>query len=206
MFIRNDSNKLLWIATFYGVYLFRMKGVTRFLLETVQVVVFSISIFLFIYFLVLQPHKIRGASMEPNFHENEYLLTDKVSYRFGEPSRGDVVVFKASTGQDFIKRIIALPGEEIEIRNNTIFVNGVAISEEYIPENFQTATGQFLAQNQPIIVPDDYYFVLGDNRSHSLDSRTFGFVNRGDISGKAFFVYWPPADVGVIEAAEYSLN
>jgi len=178
-----------------------MRGLTHFILETVQVVVFSISIFLFIYFLVLQPHKIRGASMEPNFQENQYLLTDKVSYRLGEPARGDVVVFRASTGQDFIKRVIALPGETVEVKGGEVHINGKPLNEPYLPREVITQTGQFLEKNQPITVPDNFYFVLGDNRDHSLDSRSFGFVSKEDISGKAFFVYWPPANAGVIQAA-----
>src|SRR3990172_9585517 len=104
-----------------------------FFLDIIEVVVFAIAIFLFLYLLVLQPHKIKGASMEPNFHNGEYLLTDKVSYRFGEPERGDVIVFEAppDESEEFIKRIIALPGEKMSIRDGRVFINGQRLNEAY---------------------------------------------------------------------------
>ena len=103
-----------------------LKRLWAFFLDIVEVVVFAIAIFLFVYLLILQPHKIKGASMEPNYHSGEYLLTEKVSYRFNEPERGDIVVFEAPTknSEEFIKRIVGLPGESISIVDSTFFVNG----------------------------------------------------------------------------------
>jgi len=176
-----------------------------FVFETAQVLVLAFSIFLFVYLLIMQPHKIQGASMEPNFYENEYLLTDKLSYRFGEPQRGDVVVFKAPPQfrDEYIKRILGLPGDTIEIINNELFVNKKPVEEPYLTQNTITSAGQFLSEDKVLTVPENSYFVLGDNRSHSLDSRSFGFVTRDKITGKAWFIYWPPQNFGSIRAANY---
>lgn len=180
------------------------RRILSFLFEIAQVLVLAFSIFLFVYLLVVQPHKIQGDSMEPNFHENEYLLTDKLSYRFGEPKRGDVIVFRAppSFRDEYIKRIMAVPGDKVEIINNKLFVNEQAVREEFLPEGTITSPGQFLTEDKEIMVPEDAYFVMGDNRSHSLDSRSFGFVSKDKITGRAWFVYWPPQNFGVIEAAD----
>jgi len=178
-----------------------IKQLGAFFLEIIEIVVFAISIFLFLYLLILQPHKIKGSSMEPNFHDGEYLLTDKISYRFNEPRRGDVVVFKAPPDfkEEFIKRIIALPGETISINDNKIYINGNLFEEKYIPSEIPTQNGSFLKEGQDIVLPENSYFVLGDNRPHSLDSRRFGFVTLDKITGKAWFVYWPPTEAGVVK-------
>jgi signal peptidase I len=176
-----------------------------FFIELLQIVVFAVSIFLFIYLLVLQPHKIKGSSMEPNFHDGQYLLTDKLSYRFGIPKRGDVIVFKAPPNfkEEFIKRIIAIPGDTVMVKNGKYFVNGVEIKEKYLPSEFKTAPGNFAIEGKQITVPSDSYFVSGDNRDHSLDSRNFGIINKDKITGRAWLIYWPPKDAGTIKSPEY---
>ena len=175
-------------------------------MDTIEVLVFAIAIFLFIYLLILQPHKIKGASMEPNFPDGQYLITDKVSYRLGEPERGDVIVFKApkTDGDEFIKRIIGLPGERIAVKNSTIYVNNKALSESYIADNLITTSGSFLNEGENVTVPAGEFFVLGDNRPHSSDSRAWGFVPKSEITGKAWFIYWPVSDVGSIEDVSYA--
>lgn len=182
-----------------------MQKLTSFILELLQVVVFAISIFLFVYLLILQPHKIKGASMEPNFHDGEYLLTDKVSYRLGEPKRGDVIVFRAppTYKDEFIKRIIGLPGEEVKVQNGNIYINGRELDEKYLPKETYVMAGRFTQEGQTITVPEDSYFVLGDNRDHSLDSRSIGTVERQYITGRAWIVYWPVSDAGTIPAPVY---
>jgi len=173
----------------------------KFISETLQAIVFAGAIFLFVYLLLAQPHKISGASMEPNFIDNEYLLTNKVSYRLREPERGEVVVFEAPPNgeKDFIKRIIALPGETVRISGNRVFVNGVELVEPYLPLGTETRSTSFFPENQVVAVPENSYFVLGDNRDHSLDSRTFGFIKKDSITGKAWFVYWPPQLAGSVD-------
>ena len=103
------------------------------IVDIIETVVVAAAIFVVVYLFLLQPHQVKGASMETNFHDGEYILTDKISYRFGEPKRGDVIVFKSPTNQDvdFIKRIIALPGEKIEIKNRNIMKNTVKAREGY---------------------------------------------------------------------------
>ena len=182
-----------------------IKRLGAFFLDILEVVVFAVAIFLFLYLLVLQPHKIKGASMEPNFPNGEYLLTDKVKYRFNEPARGDVVVFKAPTGngEEYIKRIIGLPGEKISVRNAKVYVNGKELKEDYIPETSPTYGGNFLQENQVITVPEGNLFVLGDNRPHSSDSRSFGPITKDKITGRAWLIYWPLKNGGLIPKTNY---
>lgn len=182
-----------------------IKRLGAFFLDILEVIVFSVAIFLFVYLLILQPHKIKGASMEPNFPDGEYLLTDKVSYRFNEPARGQVIVFEAPTenGDEFIKRIIALPGETITIKENTIYINNKKLEENYISESIKTSSGAFLKEGENIRVPEENYIVLGDNRNFSSDSRTWGFVPKEKITGRAWFVYWPPKSIGAIDKITY---
>lgn len=176
-----------------------------FFLDIIEVVVFAIAIFLFIYLLVMQPHRIRGSSMEPNFHDGEYLLSDKITYRVREPHRGDVIVFEApgANGDEFIKRIIGTPGDKVAVKEGSVFVNNEKLSEEYLPPATSTTAGAFLRENTEIAVPSGYYFVLGDNRSFSSDSRAWGFVAKSKITGKAWFIYWPPENFGTVHAATY---
>lgn len=184
--------------------MFRRAG--AFLLDILQVVVFAVAIFLFVYLLILQPHKIKGQSMEPNFHDAEFLLTDKVTYRFNEPERGDVIVFKAPPDgkEEFIKRIIGLPGEKISVKGGSIYINDQRLDEPYL-EDKSTLGGNFLSEGQEYTVKPDEYFVLGDNRDHSFDSRFFGPIGRDKITGRAWLIYWPPQIAGTVGHPSYSL-
>jgi len=181
------------------------KRVGEFFLDILEVVVFAVAIFLFIYLLVMQPHKIKGASMEPNFPDGEYLLTDKVSYRFNEPRRGDVIVFEAPghQGEEYIKRIIALPGERVLIVNNQVYINDKVLNESYIPEKLKLSPGSFIKEGQEILIPNDNYFVLGDNRPFSSDSRAWGTVSEDAITGRAWIIYWPLNGAGMVEKVQY---
>ncbi len=176
-----------------------------FFLDIIEVVVFAIAIFLFIYLLVMQPHRIKGSSMEPNFHDGEYLLTDKITYRLREPQLGDVVVFEApgANGDEFIKRIIGAPGDKVSVKEGKVYVNNKLLSEVYIPTGTTTTGGAFLHEGSELSVPSNYYFVLGDNRSFSSDSRSWGFVAKTKITGRAWFIYWPPNAFGTVQAAVY---
>jgi signal peptidase I len=179
-------------------------------LDFIETVVIALSIFLVVYLFFMQPHQVNGQSMMPNFESGEYVLTDKVSFKIRNPARGEVVVFHAppsancpkGTGCDFIKRILAVPGETVEIRNNQVIVNGQALNEAYIPADFETQAGAFTA-NRVVTMGPDEYFTVGDNRSYSSDSRAWGPVSKSQIVGRAFFRYWPPDKIGFIEAAQY---
>lgn len=181
-----------------------------FFLDMIETFVIALSIFLIVYLFIMQPHQVNGASMYPNFKDGEYLLTDKISYKTGSPHRGDVIVFRApaaaqcpeGTGCDFIKRIIGLPGETIEVKNNKIYVDGHPLEEKYLPPEYVTRPGPYSAQG-PKTLTQGEYFVAGDNRNHSSDSRTWGPVDFDRIVGKVFFRYWPPGSMGFIPAVTY---
>ena len=181
----------------------------RFFLDIIETIVLASAIFVIIYLFLVQPHQINGNSMLPNFFNGEYLLTNKIGYRLHEPTRGDVIIFHAPSGArcpqelqcDFVKRIIGLPGEIVEVASGTVSIDGSNLYEIYIPDESSTKTHS----GDPLTVKlgEDEYFVLGDNRDHSSDSRTWGPVTREDIVGKAWLRYWPLKRLGIIAEAGY---
>jgi len=182
-----------------------LRLVGGFFLDIIETAVIALSIFLVVYLFIMQPHQVNGNSMYPSFEDGEYVMTDKLSYRLGTPERGDIVVFHAppasncptGTGCDFIKRIIAIPGDTVEVKDGNYYLNGELLQEDFLPEGFTTQSGQFTAKGV-VRVPDGHYFVSGDNRSHSSDSRSWGFIAKEDIVGKAFFRYFPFNRAGLI--------
>ncbi len=188
------------------------KKAGQFFLDIIETIVISLSIFLVVYLFFVQPHQVNGQSMVPNFQSGEYVLTDKISYHFRNPERGEVVVFHApeaahcpqGTGCDFIKRVIALPGETVEVKDGHIYVNSQKLDENYLPADFVTQPGDFTRGRSITIGPDEY-FLVGDNRPYSSDGRAWGPVPKSQIVGKAFFRYWPFTTAGVINKASYSL-
>jgi signal peptidase I len=163
----------------------------RLVREVIETIVLTVLMFLVIRFAV-QNFNIEGHSMEPNLHDQELILVDKWTYLFRAPARGDVIVFIAppQPSQDYIKRVIGVPGDVITIQNTTVIVDGVALKETYVDPKNQGAT----FEDKPIfnmVVPPNDYFVLGDNRANSSDSRVWGFVPKQNIIGRAALVYWP---------------
>ncbi len=177
-----------------------VKKILGLVYEMVEVFVVSASIFVVVYLFLMQPHQVKGSSMFPNFHDGEYLLTDKVTFRTRDPKYGDVIVFKAPVNEnfDFIKRVIAVPGDKIMVSAGKVYVNDKPINEIYLPDDYNTAAGQFLREGLVYTVPGGSVMALGDNRSHSSDSRDWGPVPLQNIVGKAFFRYWPADKVGLI--------
>jgi signal peptidase I len=172
-----------------------------FVKEILQTVFLALLIVLPIRLFIFQPFIVKGESMEPNFKESDYLIIDEITYRFREPKRGEVVVFKnpMNERQRFIKRIIGLPGETIEIVDGKIFIsNGekIILNEPYL--NFSFTSGDI-----KITLGMDEYFVLGDNRQFSLDSRRFGPIKKKEIVGRAFLRLWPIYSFAKIEAPTY---
>ena len=156
-------------------------------------VLIAILVILFLY----QPVKVEGTSMMPSLVDQERIFINKFLYRFNlaDISRGDTVVFwfPGDPSKSYIKRVIGVPGDRIEVREGQVAVNGKLIEEPYVPEEYRDQTS-----TQPKIVPPDEFFVLGDHRSSSNDSRTWGTVPRRFIYGKAVFVYWPLDRMGLL--------
>ncbi len=172
-----------------------------FLLDTIQSILIAASIFLVIYLFFFRPFQVTGLSMFPNFQDKEYVLTNLISLRFSNPTIGDVVVFTAPPDptKDFIKRVIGTPGDTVMVKNGEVYVNGKKLDESaYLKSDVKTYAGAFLGEGQTITVPQDQYFVMGDNRPESSDSREWGFVPQKNLIGKSFFVYWPVNDMGFV--------
>jgi len=182
-----------------------------FVVDLTETLVIGLSLFLMVYLFLVQPHQVNGQSMVPNFQSGEYVLTDKLSYKMGQPKRGDVVVFHSpaaancptGTGCDFIKRVIGLPGETVAVKNNAIYINDQKLVESYIPQDFVISAGAYTKDGREIYLGEKEYFVSGDNRPYSSDSRAWGPIEKSDIVGKAFFVYWPIKSAGAIKPASY---
>lgn len=180
-------------------------------IDIIETLVVAVAIFVVVYLFLLQPHQVRGASMEPNLSDSQYILTDKISYRFNDPSRGDIIVFKAPVDEnfDYIKRIIGLPGETISLVDGEIFIknsenpNGFTLEEPY-PTNGLNSPGEVLADEVEFTLSEEKYFVLGDNRGQSFDSREWGELPRENIIGKGWLKYWPIPDFSFIKKADYS--
>ena len=177
-----------------------MKTALRDLLQTV---VIAVLVYVGLQ-LSVQSYVVEGSSMEPNVHQAERLMVSKVAYLVDQPQRGDIVVvypystpawldrvfsLYGDTGgiKPWIKRIIGLPGDTVEVRNGKVYINGQPLTEKYLPE---TIRGSFPATK----VPPGYYFVMGDNRNNSVDSRVAGPLPKSNVVGKAWFIYWPPGD------------
>lgn len=171
--------------------------------EIIQVAIIAFIIVFPIRYFLFQPFLVQGNSMEPNFHQNDYLIVDEISYRFRQPKRGEVIVFKypGNPKYRYIKRIIGLPGEEVIIEDGKVLINGQILDEsEYLPQNTQTP-GYFYGK-----LGANEYFVLGDNRNFSSDSRRWGPLPQKNIVGRVIFRLFPLRALAKIEAPNYSLT
>lgn len=143
--------------------------------------------------------------MQPNLHTGEKLITEKFSYQFGEPKRGDIVVLTSPKNPniELVKRVVGLPNEVITIEEGQVYINHHQLDEPYLNSPTSASIGNFLTESTDYQIPDGFYFVMGDNRNNSSDSRTFGPVARSNIQGKAVFKYWPTAQFGLIPQPAY---
>ena len=162
--------------------------------EVLETVLPAILIALLINVFVGQATRVEGQSMEPNLHTDQRLVVEKVTYRFHGPQRHDIVVLKLPSQGDelLIKRVIGLPGETVEIHDGQVYINGELLDEPFVDE--ETYPGR----NGQVTVPPLHVYVLGDNRNHSNDSRSFGPVPIENVVGRAWLSYWPPENVGLV--------
>ncbi len=174
------------------------------LIETVLV---ALVLAIVLYLFIMTPHEVVGNSMHPTYKNGEFLMANKISYRMSEPQRGDVIIFKFSDTQDFIKRIVGTPGDEIMIKDAKMYINGELLDESsYLAESVITNGGSYLHEGQTITIPDGQYFVCGDNRTNSSDSREFGPIEESKIKGKAWIVYYPFSEFRVVQHESYSIG
>ena len=161
-------------------------------------IIIAVVVFALLQFTV-RSYTVVMSSMEPNFHDGECIMVNKVSYRSSGAQRGEVIIFDPpfDSPHPFIKRVIGLPGETVEIKDEKVFIDGIPLEEEYImaPPNYTMSATE---------VPEDEYFVLGDNRNNSNDSHSGWMVPGDNIIGKAWFTYWPPNSLGVVKHYSYS--
>lgn len=180
-----------------------MRKLITFIWEIAKIVIIAALIVVPIRYFLFQPFFVRGQSMNPSFESGDYLIIDEITYRFRSPQRGEVIVFKSpqDPSQRFIKRIIGLPGETIEIKDGKVIIytkDGPQVLDEsnYLPD---LLTGG----NIRITLAEDEYFVLGDNRPFSFDSRRFGVLSEENIIGRVIFRAWPFADAVKFEVPTY---
>ena len=161
-----------------------------FIREIIETLLLTFFIFWLVHSLIGR-YRIDGSSMNPTLLDGEYLVINNLSYLLDEPEVGDIIVFRHPRNElNLIKRVIGLPGDNVKIDNGTVWVNGEALDEPYIAAS-PNYSGEW-------DVPPDTIFVLGDNRNNSSDSHSWGFLPEENLLGKAFFVYWPPADWGEV--------
>jgi signal peptidase I len=167
--------------------------------ELVEVVVLAVILYFGISFAVQTVH-VEGLSMFATLDDNDYLIANKIDYRLHSPQRGDIIILRPPTdnSKDFIKRVIALPGERLLISGGVVYINGHKLDEPYLPEAWVSYANWSPGGPDGTIVPPNQYFVMGDNRNRSQDSRIFGFIGRDRIDGRAWFRIWPLNNFGAI--------
>jgi len=182
-----------------------MSQIKEFVWETLKVVIISLLIIVPVRYFLIQPFYVKGASMEPSFYDHEYLIVDEISYRMGDPKRGDVVVFRypEDRSQFFIKRVIGLPFETVVIKDGGITIKNQDNQEGFILNEELYLSNTYTQGTVDITLKAGEYYLLGDNRTSSLDSRVFGTVSRSDLIGRAWFRGWPLNRVDVFSEPTY---
>lgn len=161
------------------------------MIEIIETVLIAVVLYVTVNALIPRI-LVDGKSMEPSLQHNDRVIVHRLAYHLGDVERGDVVVFKREDGQDYIKRVIGLPGDTIQIYMGYVYLNGEGIAEPYI-------MSPVIGDKPTEIIPPGMVFVMGDNRNDSSDSRVWGPVSMNDLTGKAVLVYWPPANFGAVK-------
>jgi len=179
-----------------------IRKIYAFLVDSVQTFLIAAAVFLVIYAFLFRPFEVDGDSMYPNFHNHEYVITNLIALRFQTPKLGDVVVFKAppDPSKDYIKRVIGLPGDTISIKDGQVYRNGELFDQSsFLKPDVTTYGESFLKDGDSVKVPTDEYFVMGDNRPYSSDSREWGFVKKDELIGESLLVYWPITQMRLVK-------
>ncbi len=179
-----------------------LKKVYYFLLDFLQTILLIAAGVLVIYVFLFRPFQVSGSSMYPNFHDGEHIITNLIGLRVSNLKLGDVVVFSAPPDpeKDFIKRVIGVPGDRISLKGGYVYLNGGKLDESpYLSSAVKTYPGSFLREGEEITVPLDEYFVLGDNRPESSDSREWGFVPKKNVVGLSFLIYLPLNEIAIVK-------
>lgn len=179
--------------------------IINFFFDFLQSIALGGAFFVVFYLFIVQPHQVKGSSMYPTFKDKEYILTDKITYKFSLPKRGDVIILMSPKNPDvdYIKRVVGLPGERVRITDGKVYINDLPLNEDFIKVETPIFPGGFIQENQEVIVNENNYFVLGDNRPGSSDSREFGLIPQDKIIGRVIFRYYPTDRFGPIENPKY---
>jgi signal peptidase I len=166
--------------------------------ELVETIVITLLLYVLIRTFLFENYRVVGHSMDPTLENEQFLVVNKLGYRLGDPKRGDIIVFRDPRTDEFklIKRVVGLPGETLEIQDGQVLINNQPLEEGYIAAKDHDS-------HSPVLIPEDEYFVLGDNRNHSSDSRNWGTLLSDRVVGKALVSYWPPRLWGLIPHENY---
>ncbi|MED3660377.1 signal peptidase I [Ureibacillus sp. FSL K6-8385] len=175
--------------------------------EWTKALVIALLIAVVVRYFLFTPIVVDGESMMPTLKDGDKMIVNKIGYRFGEPKRFDIVVFHAPEGKDYIKRVIGLPGEHIEYKDDQLYINGEPVDEPYLDEYKSQLTEGQLTQDFTLqdidpnmdVIPEGYVFVMGDNRRYSKDSRHIGVISEDDIIGKTSIVFWPLSEMKIVK-------
>ncbi len=169
------------------------KKIKVFLIELLESAALSLIIILPIRFFIIQPFFVKGQSMEPNFHENDYLIVDELSFKLREPQRGEAVVLRSPFDKNyfFIKRIVGLPNETISVKNGEVWIYSEDYPQGRILDEVYLESNEITDGNLEVKIGPDQYFVMGDNRRYSYDSRRWGLLNQNDLIGRVWLRLWP---------------
>jgi signal peptidase I len=175
-------------------------------LDWLKALIIAVIIAVVVRMFLFAPIVVDGPSMQPTLHDNDFMIVNKISYRFGEPDRKDIIVFHATESKDYIKRVIGVPGDHVEMIDDTLYINGEIVDEPYLDsekaalEDGGNLTNDFTLEDLPgnyEEIPEGYVLVLGDNRRNSTDSRYIGLISEDQIVGKVQLTFWPLDRIGL---------
>lgn len=170
------------------------------ILDIIEIILIGLAVTVMVWLFLVSSLEVAGDSMEPTLLNKEHIAAYKVVGFNSKFKRGDIVVFtNPNTGQLLVKRIIGLPNEEIMILDNEVYINGYREKEPYLPQNTQTNPSSLIKEGEPLLIPAESYFLMGDNRAESTDSRSFGPIEKDAISGKVFLIYQPTENIRIIK-------